>query len=306
MSSPRELLEEYRVERALWVAPSTLKGESFYTERFLGFLDSQGVHQVGEISFEMLDGYRELLETGLDGQGKPLSACYRYKSVAYPRSFLVWASRRGHTLVDFESYPLPSQERVEVLPPTPAQVERLLAAPDTSKPTGLRTLLIMESFYSLALRRAESHRLNIGDLDFRRRVVRVSGKPQRERLLPLSDRLSKLLQRYLDEARPAFRPLPEEEALWVSSSTGERLGEVVLRSCVTTISERLGLGKIYPHLLRHACATHLHEAGAELCHIRDFLGHSTIASTERYVHVGAAELGRFVRDFHPRQSEDSP
>ena len=85
----------------------------------------------------------------------------------------------------------------------------------------------------------------------------------------------------------------------------QEAGEVPLRLTVTTLSERIGLGKIYPHLLRHACATHLHEAGAELSHIRDFLGHSSIASTERYVHVTPTELGRFVREFHPRQSEGS-
>lgn len=305
MSSPRELLEEYRVERALHVAPSTLRGEFHYTERFLSFLGSQGVHQVGEISFEVLNSYREFLQTKLGCRGKPLSPCYQYKSVAYPRKFLIWAFRRGHTLVDFELYSLPVQERPDILPPTVEQVRKLLAVPDTGKPTGLRNLGILESFYSLALRRHESHRLNIDDLDFRRRLIRISGKPRRERLLPLSDRLCELLQRYLEEARPALRPLPSEEALWVSSSTGKRLGEVPLRLTVTTLSERIGLGKIYPHLLRHACATHLHEAGAELSHIRDFLGHSSIASTERYVHVTPTELGRFVREFHPRQSEGS-
>ncbi len=306
MPSPRELLEEYRTERALYVAPSTLRGEFHYTERFLVYLDSQGVDHVGVVTYDVLNGYRYLLETRLGCRGKPLSSRYKYKSLAYPRSFLLWAFRRGHTLVDFEPYPLPLQERIDILPPTVDQVERLLAAPDTSKPIGLRNLLIMESFYSLALRRHESHRLNIGDLDFRRRLIRISGKPQRERLLPLTDRLCKILQRYLDEARPALRPLPAEEALWISSSSGKRLGAVPLRFTVSKISERLGLGTIYPHLLRHACATHLHEAGAELCHIRDFLGHSTIASTERYVHVTPRELGRFVRDFHPRPDVDSP
>lgn len=301
MSSPRELLEAYRTERALYVAPSTLRGEYHYSERFVLYLASRSIHHVGAVSFEVLNDYRELLETRLSCRGKPLSSRYKYKSLAYPRGFLVWAFQRGHTWIDFGSYPLPLQDRVECLPPTVAQVEKLLAAPDVSKPIGLRNLLIMESFYSLALRRHESHRLNIGDLDFRRRLVRVSGKPQRERILPLTDRLCKLLQRYLDEARPALRPLPSEEALWISRSTGKRLGEVPLRFSITKISQRLGLGKIYPHLLRHACATHLHEAGAELCHIRDFLGHSTIASTERYVHVSPRELGRFVRDFHPRQ-----
>lgn len=299
MSSPRSLVDAYLVERSLYVSSSTVTNDIFHLERFFEFLDSRGLDHVGLVSFDHLDAYRRQLETVPGKRGKIVSDTFKHKSLQVPRFFLNWVSCRGLTLVDFSLYPLPHRTANEILVPTVQQVNMLLEAPDPTKPAGWRDRLVLESFYTLGLRRRESHRLSIGDLNFNQQTVRVVGKRQRQRLLPLSDRLCQLLAMYLKEMRPRLRPFPDEQALWISPQSGTRLGFTYLRDIVRRNASRLGL-QIYPHLLRHACATHMLEAGATLKHIQAFLGHDSPSSTERYAKVTGPELRKEFDRCHPR------
>lgn len=307
MSSPRELLEVFKEERSSYWAASTVRGDLFYFERFLKFLERQGVDHVGAITFETLDAYKHRLDTVLGCRGKPLSSRYKHKSLAIPRQFLLWAYRRGHTLVDLESYVLPRVTTPTIHAPSVAQMGKLLAAPDASTPVGHRDLLILECLYTLGLRRLECCQLDIGHINLRQQTLRVLGKPLRERLMPLSGRLCRLLEEYLQVARPRLRAYPDEQALWVAPSTGQRLGEVSIRHMVARTSVRVGLPKLYPHLLRHACATHMFEAGADIDQIQAFLGHSHLSSTERYVRVSPDDMASLLKRCHPRAvAEDTP
>lgn len=293
-------MEPYLQERALGVSASTVTSDLFHLKRFLDFLEEVGITLVGQVSFETLDRYRHRLDTVPGKRGRLLSGAFKHKSLQVPRSFLLWAFGQGHTLVDFCSYRLPHRTLPEILVPTVEQVKSLLEFPDGSFPQGRRDRLILESFYTLGLRRREAHRLDLGDLNFSQKTVRVVGKRQRERILPLSDRLCRLFGAYLKDSRPYLRPFPDEQALWVSPHNGTRLCYTHLRNIVWQSSQRLGLGKIYPHVLRHAAATHMLEAGAGLEHIQSFLGHTLPGSTERYVQVSDEELKREFRRCHPR------
>lgn len=293
-------MEPYLLERSLTVSASTVTGDLFHLGRFVEDLEDKGVTHVGHISFELLNCYRQKLDTVTGKRGSLYSGAFKHKALQVARLFLLWSFREGHTLVDFSSYPLPHRTLPEIEVPTVEQVRMLLEAPDASSPQGKRDRLILEFFYTLGLRRRESHRLDMGDLNFNQQTIRVMGKRQRERLLPLSQRLCRLLADYLKETRPYLRPFPEEQALWVSPQNGTRLGYTYLRNIVWLNSQKLGLGKIYPHLLRHACATHMLEAGAKLGQIQAFLGHSVPSSTERYAQVTDAELKREFQRCHPR------
>lgn len=300
MSSPRELLEPYLQERALAVSASTVTGDLFHLNRFFGFLKRCRVFHVGKVEFQLLDRYRRELETKPGRRGSPLSQAFKHKALHTVRLFLCWACGAGHTLVDFERYPLPHRTLPEIVVPTVEQVKRLLEAPDSHSPSGRRDRMVLESFYALGLRRRESHRLDIGDLHFTKQTVRVLGKRQRERILPLSDRLCTLLGSYLKESRPRLRPFPDEQALWVSPQTGTRLSYTYLRDIVTRYARELGLQGLYPHVLRHAAATHMLEGGAKLSQIQAFLGHTVPSSTERYAQVTDDELKAEYRRCHPR------
>ena len=300
MSSPRELLKSYLEERALFVSASTVKDDRFQLQRFFKFLDLQEVTQVGAVTLETLHSYQRYLETVPGERGVLASGAYLYKSLSHPKLFLVWAAGKGLSLVDFSLFPLPHQSQSVVEVPTVDQVKKLLEAPGPNSPPGGRDRLILESFYTLGLRRRESHRLNVMDVSLSRATVRIWGKGQRERLLPLSDRLTLLFSNYLRDVRPHLRPYPNESALWVSTQNGGRLSYRSLQAIVTKYGKQVGFPEVYPHLLRHACATHMLEAGAELPKIQAFLGHSDPSSTERYTQVDTEQLKAVFHSCHPR------
>lgn len=306
MSSPRELLAPYLEERGLYVSASTVRDDRFHLLRFFRYLDRQGVSHVGTLNLETLAAYQRHLETVPGKRGQLASVAYLYKSLCLPKLFLEWAFRNGLTLESVESFSLPHCTNPEPQIPTVAQVQKLLGAVDTSSPQGKRDSLILESFYTLGLRRRESHQLDLVDLDLARQTLRVRGKNQRERLLPVSDRLCGLFSEYLKKGRPYLRPCPDEGALWVSQSNGTRLCYESLRNTVLRAAKKAGLSGIYPHLLRHACATHLLEAGAELPVIQAFLGHNSPTSTERYTHVSQQELQTVFGRCHPRATGVEP
>ena len=306
MSSPRELLAPYLEERGLYVSAFTVRDDRFHLMRFFRFLDRQGVSHVGTVDLETLGAYQRYLETVPGERGKLASEAYLYKSLSLPKAFLRWALRRGLTLNDVESFPLPHRTHPEPKIPTVEQVKKLLDATHTGSPQGKRDSLILESFYTLGLRRRESHQLDLVDLNLAKQTLRVRGKNQRERLLPVSDRLCGLFSDYLKKGRPYLRPCPDEEALWVSQCNGTRLCYESLRNTVLRAAKRVGVSGVYPHLLRHACATHLLEAGAKLSVIQAFLGHNSPDSTERYTHVSQQELQTVFGRCHPRAGVEEP
>lgn len=155
MPSTREPLDSYLAERSLRLSPGSLKSERFYLERFSQFLKSLGVDEVGSVSPRHLELYRHHLETTPGTRGKKASLSYVRTNLSACRLFLVWCLGAGCTLVDFESYPLPKCRPSDIRVLTVDQLRKLLEAP-----TNLRDSLILESFYTLGLRRVESYRLD--------------------------------------------------------------------------------------------------------------------------------------------------
>lgn len=307
MSSPRELLEPFLLELSLSLSSSTVGAYRYQLGWFFEFLDSRDLRQVGCITPDDLLAYRHRLDTVPGKRGKLFSERYKQLALQVPTAFLKWAYQTGHTLVDFENGPVnkaPYPTEKPVL--SVRQISRFLEAPDPNSPSGRRDRLILDIFYTLGLRRQESLRLNLADISFQRQTLRVMGKGRKERLMPLSERLCKLLDRYMRNIRPSLRPFPDEEALWVSPYSGRRLTSESLLNIVLKYGEKVGLEGMHPHLLRHCCATHMLEAGACLRRIQQFLGHASTKSTDLYTRVSSEELKREFRRCHPRALHPSP
>ena len=285
--------------RSQRVAASTVKGDRAYLERFLDYCQEQQVTELQGVRPRHLKSYQLWLQTQPGKNRDRLSDTYIHRSLHIPRLFLMWAREAGHILLDFSSFELPWKSEKLPVVPTQKQMKALIEAPDAETPTGLRDRLILEFFYVLGLRRKESHQLNLDDIDQGHRTVRVLGKGNKERLLPISPGLWGLLEHYFRWGRARLRPYPEEMALWVSPSSGGRVSYSCLRDYVRDYSRALGM-EFHPHQLRHACATHLLEAGAELPYIQEFLGHARLSSTQRYTRVRPLELHQEFLRCHPR------
>ena len=179
------------------------------------------------------------------------------------------------------------------------EVDRLLDGGVDQDALSLRNTAMLEVLYCGGLRVSELAGLNLRDIDFENRLVRVRGKGNKERIVPVGDRAASALKQYLP-ARSDLKPISEEEALFLNRF-GRRLSD---RSMRRVLNERHlmngGWSSIHPHMLRHSCATHLLEGGADLRHIQEFLGHASLATTQRYTQVSLEQIMRVYDESHPR------
>jgi tyrosine recombinase XerC len=176
----------------------------------------------------------------------------------------------------------------------------LLDSPDTEEPTGLRDRAILELLYATGARVSELSSLDIGDLDLPGGQIRVTGKGDKQRILPLHREAVARLQAYLTEGRPRMRAKAGEEAVFLNR-TGTRLTDGGFRRMLARHLDALGASSgVTPHTFRHTFATHLLEAGADLRTVQDLLGHVALSTTQIYTHLGVQRLQRVHRDSHPR------
>jgi len=187
-----------------------------------------------------------------------------------------------------------------------AEVELLLSAVVGEDPRALRDRAILETLYATGMRISELAGLRLGDLDMGRGLARAYGKGAKERLVPVGSHALRALDAWLGpEGRPAMAPTrwarrADEEALFISSR-GRRMSRQTVWQVVRTAAVKVKLeGKVSPHVLRHSCATHLLEHGADIRVVQELLGHATITTTQVYTRVSPELLRRVYEQAHPR------
>jgi integrase/recombinase XerD len=183
---------------------------------------------------------------------------------------------------------------------TEADVENLLAAPETGTALGLRDRAMLELLYACGLRVSELVSLGVAQLSLDTGVVRTLGKGSKERLVPVGEEALAWIRRYAGEARPALLEGRRAEALFVT-----RRAEPMTRQAFWQLIKRYALragvaGSISPHTLRHAFATHLLNHGADLRVVQMLLGHADISTTQIYTHVARERLKQLHAKHHPR------
>jgi len=221
------------------------------------------------------------------------------------RSFFRWACREGH----LEKSPAMGL----ATPRLPKQLPRAMTMPDTERLLDAqdegfvpeRDRALFELLYASGLRVSEAAGLDLEDVDFSSRLVRVTGKGNKERIVPFGESAGDALQEYLP-SRAALRHRAAEtgddsgEPLFVNA----RGGRLTTRSMARLLKRRLraaGLPEeISPHALRHTFATHLLQAGADLRAIQELLGHASLSTTQKYTHLDAARLREVYRNAHPK------
>ena len=200
------------------------------------------------------------------------------------------------------SEPLLSPKTGSPLPETlqVSQVERILGSIDTSKPLGRRDLAILELFYSSGLRLAEVCSIRLETLDLDDGFLRVTGKGNKTRIVPVGGQARKALENYLQNERPTLVKTRSSSEIFLSVRGGP-LSPDRVRQIVRNRARQAGLSqKIYPHLLRHSFATHLLQNGVDLRVIQELLGHADISTTQIYTHVDEQRLRKVHRAYHPR------
>ncbi|MDP9463111.1 MAG: site-specific tyrosine recombinase XerD [Actinomycetota bacterium] len=186
------------------------------------------------------------------------------------------------------------------------EVAALLAAPATNEPVGLRDRAMLEFLYATGARISEACGLSLGDFDHEEQLVRLLGKGSKERIVPYGRHAASALTEWLGPSgRPHLRPerwarRGDAEAVFLNLR-GARLSRQAAWALVKKYGDRIGLGdKLSPHVLRHSCATHLLDHGADLRIVQELLGHASISTTQVYTKVSQERLFDVYRSAHPR------
>jgi len=175
----------------------------------------------------------------------------------------------------------------------------LVEAPQDPGPPGLRDRALLELLYGSGLRASEVVGLRPADLDLHGQFLVCRGKGARQRLVPVGARARAALQAYLDAGRAALLRGRDPDVLFVNQRGGP-LSRQGLWGIVRRHARRLGLGRAFPHALRHSFASHLLDGGADLRSVQALLGHADIGTTEIYTHLPSEAVRRMYRRFHPR------
>ena len=215
--------------------------------------------------------------------------------------FFRFLARKGMVERDpAEALALPRIERY--LPETlnELEVEQFLEKIDTKAPHGLRDRAMIELLYASGLRISELANARLENLNFEERVVRVTGKGNKTRIVPVGRKACEALAAYLSTERPRLVNRRSSSEIFLSER-GKKLTTARIWQVVKKRARHAGLRKnIYPHLLRHSFATHLLSNGADLRIIQEMLGHADISTTQVYTHVDQQRLKAVHRQFHPR------
>ena len=181
------------------------------------------------------------------------------------------------------------------------EIDSLIDAIDVEKPEGQRNKAILETLYSCGLRVSELVNLKISNLSFDQNYIKVEGKADKERLVPVSDRAITEITKYLEGYRKSLKIVPGAEDILFLNRRGQRLSRVMIFTIIKNLGNKVNLKKkISPHTFRHSFATHLIDGGADLRAVQEMLGHESILTTEIYTHLDREYLKDTINQFHPR------
>ena len=283
-------------------SPHTIAAYRRDLEQFAAFLDKEGLPW-SEVDRRIARRYLAQM------QRRNLAPASMARKLAAMRSFYAYLVRQKV----LPTHPL----RSLATPKQPHRLPRylsvedtvtLLRAPDPATPRGLRDRAILELLYSSGLRVSELVSLDLGDLDWSRRELRVRGKGGRHRIAVVGRPALRVVRSYIQQARPQLAKERSCRAIFLNR-LGGRLSDRSVRSLVSRYARQAGIKEaVTPHVLRHTFATHLLEGGADLRIVQELLGHARLTTTQRYTHVSRKHLREaFGRAFPlPGEDEEEP
>ncbi len=186
---------------------------------------------------------------------------------------------------------------------TIAEIDKILASIDLSANHGERNKAIVETLYGCGLRVTELVNLRISELYFREGIISVTGKGDKQRLIPIGNMAEKQILTYLKQIRVHMAPKKGDEDILFLNNRGAKLSRQMIFLMVKDLVEKAGIKKnISPHTFRHSYATHLVQRGANLRAVQELLGHASITTTEIYTHLDTRDLKTAILKYHPRNN----
>lgn len=307
-------LKAHAFDFAQWMAethfsPHTVRKRGNALSFFIRFCDERGITRPAEINRAILERYRRQIYQYRNKDNQPLGITTQVQRLLAVRSFFKWLSRHHHILYNpANELELPrTEKRLPDRILTVQEIEQVINQTNVHDTLGLRDRAILETLYSTGIRRTELINIKLYDLSLEKGTVLIRlGKGRKDRVVPIGERALAWIDKYLLDVRPRFATEPDEGALFLTIDgeplSGNRLSELVGTYLECVRGNRYGSC----HLFRHACATHMLEAGADIRIIQAILGHENLSTTEVYTRVSIQHLKDVHTRTHPARLTRTP
>jgi integrase/recombinase XerC len=279
-------------------SPNTVKAYLSDVSDLQDFMESKNQNEILDLDLELLrDWLWRVSEKGLT------KTTLARKSAAV-RAFTAWLYKNGKLDTD-PGLRLRSPKASRALPKVLSReamsgiFDKLEPLATVDNPSGIQDLLMVELLYGSGIRVSELVGLNLEDIDYGRKILRVTGKGNKQRMVPYSDPASDALAAWIRSGRMQFENEVSQNALLITSR-GKRVGVRQVYALVASLLSETAVGQAGPHALRHSAATHLLDGGADLRAVQELLGHSSLATTQIYTHVSVDRLKQGYLKAHPR------
>ena len=284
-----------RIERGL--SKNTIDNYSFDIERLCLFLDENAIAvspiKIGEETIQQFI-YSVSKEVNPRSQARIISGLKSFFS------YLIFEDYRQDNPMELIEAPKTGRKLPDTL--SVEEIDALIAAIDLSSNEGERNRAMLETLYGCGLRVSELVSLKISDLFFDEGFIKITGKGNKQRFVPIGNLTQKYIRIYKDDIRAHLDIKKGHEDTLFLNRRGSQLTRAMLFTIIKDLATKIGLRKnISPHTLRHSFATHLLENGADLRSIQLMLGHESITTTEIYVHLDRKFLTEVINTFHPRK-----
>jgi integrase/recombinase XerD len=284
-----------KIERGL--SKNTIDNYTFDIERLCLYLDSNG------IDVSPLKITEEHIQQFIYAASKEVNTRSQARIISGLKSFfsyLVFEDYRNNTPMELIEAPRLGRTLPDTL--SVVDIDSLILAIDLSKPEGERNRAILETIYGCGLRVSELISLKISDLFFEEGFIKITGKGNKQRFVPISAVTQKYILLYRDLIRSHLNIQKGHEDTLFLNRRGKQLTRAMIFTIIKDLALKINLNKaISPHTFRHSFATHLLENGADLRAIQLMLGHESITTTEIYLHLDRSHLTHIMNTFHPRK-----
>jgi integrase/recombinase XerD len=284
-----------RIERGM--SKNTIDNYSFDIERLCLFLDENSI-SVSPITIS-----EETIQQFIYHIAKQLNARSQARIISGLKSFfsyLIFEDYRPDNPLELIETPRIGRKLPDTL--SIVDIDRLIAAIDLSSNEGERNRAMLETLYGCGLRVSELVSLKISDLFFDEGFIKITGKGNKQRFVPIGSYTQKYIEIYKDNVRSHLNIQKGHEDTLFLNRRGRQLTRAMIFTIIKELAVKIDLNKtISPHTFRHSFATHLLENGADLRSIQLMLGHESITTTEIYVHLDRKHLSEIMNTFHPRK-----
>ena len=299
MSTWQSYIKEYqnylRLERGL--SKNTIENYTFDVEKLVLFLNQK------EIKVSPIHISEETLQQFIYEMASQVNPRSQSRLISGLKSFfnyLIFEDYRKDTPLELIEVPKTGRKLPDTL--STDEIDRLIAAIDLSTPEGERNKAMLETLYSCGLRVSELISLKISDLFFEEGFVKITGKGNKQRFVPVGKTTIKYFTQYVNQIRVHYPIQKNFEDTLFLNRRGRQLTRAMVFTIIKDLAIKISLNKtISPHTFRHSFATHLLENGADLRSIQLMLGHESITTTEVYMHLDRKFLSEVLNNYHPRK-----